>query len=408
MGFSEQESKGVLAATGNNLDQAAAILTASHRAPGVGVAAVLPVGSPPFRLFDRMVFELKEADGRWEMVEVVSMSQDQSEIRVSYMQTMLRVTLIMPRDAPRMRQLDAAAEFKTRQADDVTFASEIKLSGFNIVDCDRDGNCLFRAFAHQIYNDAERHAEVRKICYDYMAANRDFFSKWIDSDFDAYLRTQRELTRWGDHVEIVALAEYFNKRVEVLARSTVILPRPLSYNIPIVRISYHGSNHYNSVVDPAQPPPLGDGKKSLINLREKRIAEESKSVVRPGAAPVVVASMRAVPRTAVDLQAQDWETLWAKHKDLEAGISTEKIQFFITDLITTIHDRTLLPSLSSIEKTKRGKQCGALLDQVPEFTKPLMDSAVGRTPLAVTREELFTHSKPLALQISWDLGSSVT
>lgn len=30
------------------------------------------------------------------------------------------------------------------------------------------GNCLFRSFAHQIYNDVERHKELREKCYNYM------------------------------------------------------------------------------------------------------------------------------------------------------------------------------------------------------------------------------------------------
>lgn len=29
--------------------------------------------------------------------------------------------------------------------------------------------------------------------------------------------------------------------------------------LPIVRLSFHGNNHYNSVVDSKHPPPLGDG-----------------------------------------------------------------------------------------------------------------------------------------------------
>lgn len=43
-------------------------------------------------------------------------------------------------------------------------------TGFKIVDCEKDGNCLFRSVAHQIYGDPSRHTEVRQKCYDYMVA----------------------------------------------------------------------------------------------------------------------------------------------------------------------------------------------------------------------------------------------
>eukprot|EP00455_Lapot_gusevi_P013248 TRINITY_DN16423_c0_g1_i1.p1 TRINITY_DN16423_c0_g1~~TRINITY_DN16423_c0_g1_i1.p1 ORF type:complete len:119 (-),score=48.42 TRINITY_DN16423_c0_g1_i1:82-414(-) len=42
----------------------------------------------------------------------------------------------------------------------------------------------------------------------------------------------------------------------------------LDEKIPVVLLSYHGKNHYNSVVDPAHPPPLGDGKEDAIRMRD--------------------------------------------------------------------------------------------------------------------------------------------
>jgi hypothetical protein len=35
-----------------------------------------------------------------------------------------------------------------------------------------DGNCLFRAMAHQVYGDVDMHNDVRQLCVDYMVGTR--------------------------------------------------------------------------------------------------------------------------------------------------------------------------------------------------------------------------------------------
>ena len=44
-----------------------------------------------------------------------------------------------------------------------------------VVDVDGDGNCLFRAVAHQMYLDESRHLEVRQRCVDHMMSHRARF-----------------------------------------------------------------------------------------------------------------------------------------------------------------------------------------------------------------------------------------
>ena len=97
----------------------------------------------------------------------------------------------------------------------------------------------------------------------------------------------------GDHIEIVALRELFNTEVEIYNYDCVTKDdgRPIRmstgatlshltnddrHSIPIVRLSYHGSNHYNSIVDPTHPPPIGDGRQAKINLRQLRQEHEAK------------------------------------------------------------------------------------------------------------------------------------
>jgi len=43
-----------------------------------------------------------------------------------------------------------------------------------------------------------------------------------------------------------------------------------------MRLSYHGSNHYNSVVNPKEPLPLGDGSDKKVSLRDLRLQQDGK------------------------------------------------------------------------------------------------------------------------------------
>jgi hypothetical protein len=77
-----------------------------------------------------------------------------------------------PADAARMRAMGAADPKtdaqKLKESQDIAFRADMKAKGMDVVTIDGDGHCLFRCFAHQIYGDANKHAEVRKACCDYM------------------------------------------------------------------------------------------------------------------------------------------------------------------------------------------------------------------------------------------------
>jgi hypothetical protein len=91
-----------------------------------------------------------------------------------------------------------------------------------IVDMDNDGNCLFRSVSHQIYGDPSFHDVVRAKCLDYMESEASFFSKFVigdQMDFQTYIAKLRRDGEWGDHVEIQAMAEMYDRPVEVYAYS---------------------------------------------------------------------------------------------------------------------------------------------------------------------------------------------
>lgn len=134
------------------------------------------------------------------------------------------------------------------------FESNLKeKKGLTIKRMGEDGACLFRAVADQVYGDQEMHGTVRKHCIDYMAKNSDFYSHYVTEDFTTYLNRKRLDNCHGNHLEMQAMCEIYNRPIEVYQYSLdPINTFHGSYktdNEPI-RISYHRNVHYNSLVDP--------------------------------------------------------------------------------------------------------------------------------------------------------------
>ena len=128
---------------------------------------------------------------------------------------------------------------------------------FEIQKIPDDGNCLFGSFAHQVYGDFNLHELLREKCCDYMELNSERFKLFIVEDeyvnFAHYLNTMRTLRTWGGNIEITALSELYQRRVEIYAQETT--PRTtfsdsVNYNndFPPIRLSFHNGNHYDSVV----------------------------------------------------------------------------------------------------------------------------------------------------------------
>ena len=137
-----------------------------------------------------------------------------------------------------------------------------KEKGFRINRMQEDGNCLFRAISDQIYGDPGMHQEVRKLCMDYLLAERSHFSQFVTQDFDNYVERKRHDRIFGNNLEMQAIAELFNRPIEVYRDS----PHPMKIfhdgytecdSTPL-RLSYHRGNHYNSVVNPKEHT-VGEG-----------------------------------------------------------------------------------------------------------------------------------------------------
>ncbi|KAG8237654.1 hypothetical protein J437_LFUL017649 [Ladona fulva] len=116
-----------------------------------------------------------------------------------------------------------------------------------------DGACLFRAVADQVFGDQEMHSIVRNQCMDFLLLNKDHYKQYMTEDLDAYVTRKRNDFVHGNHIELQALSEMFNRAIEVFSYGIepINIFHGLSKpdNEPI-RLSYHRGVHYNSIVDP--------------------------------------------------------------------------------------------------------------------------------------------------------------
>ena len=139
------------------------------------------------------------------------------------------------------------------------YISGLQRHSLNVVSVAGDGNCLFRSVAHQVYGDDELHVLVRQKCMDYMEANADFFSQFIEGGietFHLYVTAKRQLACWGDDPEIQAMCEMYDRPAEIWSYDPQIGARKLrtfheptsaSMHSPAMRLSYYGGGHYDSV-----------------------------------------------------------------------------------------------------------------------------------------------------------------
>ena len=135
---------------------------------------------------------------------------------------------------------------------------------------------------------------------DHILEHRDYFASWIvgaqgsskgggSDEVEAYVTARLDATPnaaiWGDHVEIIALAELLDRPVDIYSSETQTV-EPTSiveavdpHSEPI-RLSYHGGEHYNSVTtDPDSTwKPLGLLGSS--KLKESRLRRERSSAAK--------------------------------------------------------------------------------------------------------------------------------
>eukprot|EP00697_Spironema_sp_BW2_P004624 gnl/Spiro4/16271_TR8739_c0_g1_i1.p1 gnl/Spiro4/16271_TR8739_c0_g1~~gnl/Spiro4/16271_TR8739_c0_g1_i1.p1 ORF type:complete len:388 (-),score=50.62 gnl/Spiro4/16271_TR8739_c0_g1_i1:25-1188(-) len=146
---------------------------------------------------------------------------------------------------------------QTFQEDEEQFMQRLRARGFEIKRMGEDGNCMFRAVSDQVFGDQEMYGDVRKLCCDFMAAEKDHYSSYVTEDFAEYVSRKRQDRVYGNHVELQVLAELYNRPIHVFSPGTSealnIFHGAYTTDNPPMFLSYHGHNHYNSLLDVANP-----------------------------------------------------------------------------------------------------------------------------------------------------------
>ena len=160
------------------------------------------------------------------------------------------------------------------------FVAQLNAKGMHVVEVDGDGNCLFRAVAHQIWLDEDRHLELRKMCVEHMEKNAERFVEFcFDDTFAKHLERMGTSGEWGDDLEIKALEEITDRPITIYSSQSPAC-EPLNTNfdelghllqgVKPILLSYHGQNHYNSVFDIHTPLPLEErSSRVILNIRRK-------------------------------------------------------------------------------------------------------------------------------------------
>ena len=123
---------------------------------------------------------------------------------------------------------------------------------------DGDGNCQFRALAHQLSGSAARHAAVRATVAKQLAAHRDRYEQFCifekkDADFDAFLARIATDGEWGDHVTLQAAADAYNVAIVLVTSYEEkgilrVEPHAAETNRTIW-VAFWAEIHYASIVD---------------------------------------------------------------------------------------------------------------------------------------------------------------
>ena len=82
-----------------------------------------------------------------------------------------------------------------------------------------DGNCFFRAIAHQLYGDESQHQKVREEAVQEVIKNSNRYRNFVAGSFDKYVSNLSTDREWADSAAIQATSNVFRISIEILNAS---------------------------------------------------------------------------------------------------------------------------------------------------------------------------------------------
>lgn len=87
-----------------------------------------------------------------------------------------------------------------------------------VIHMEDDGNCQFRALAHELFGSQKHHDVVRSKVLEHMRAHEDEYSMYVGdtADWEAYLAKMSRTRCWGDELTVRAASDAFGVVIHVV------------------------------------------------------------------------------------------------------------------------------------------------------------------------------------------------
>ena len=124
-----------------------------------------------------------------------------------------RADVLRPKSARRRTRTPSPPPEKLRDK----LVERLRDFGLQEFDVAGDGNCQYRALAHQLFDNVELHADVRRTVCRQLAAEADRYRGFVatedDVDYEAWAARMACAGEWGDHVTLQAAADAYGTRI---------------------------------------------------------------------------------------------------------------------------------------------------------------------------------------------------
>ncbi|XP_030836521.1 OTU domain-containing protein 4 isoform X2 [Strongylocentrotus purpuratus] len=158
----------------------------------------------------------------------------------------------------------------------------------------KDGSCLFRAVAEQVFHTQALHNDVRQACIRFMERNKEHFEPFVEGPFEQHLDKLQNAKEWAGQVEISALSLMY-KRDFIIYQDPGKPPSNVTQNgYPNkVLLCFSNNNHYDSVFTKQYQNSLGVCQSIVYEILYKKVfniakeADEAVEILRnsPGKKP---------------------------------------------------------------------------------------------------------------------------
>lgn len=166
---------------------------------------------------------------------------------------------------------------------DKDFENKIRQFNLAVVKIIPDGNCLFRAVAHQVFDNEDMYPELREQCMDHIANDRAFYHPFMGGqDFNTYIAQMRQNGVWADNLEIQALSEMLKAEIQVFHTQSIPIVIFAENQKPkrIIRLFYNKTIHYDSIIEMNPNDSKAAELKKMINEQREKMKEQNQIVTR--------------------------------------------------------------------------------------------------------------------------------